>query len=1467
MRISWRKIIKITLRTLLGLLVLFVVALTGLYYFLDTDYGKKWLTQKLEKTLTDELGVEVQIGLAELDLPGTVHLNDVLVLDHHKKEMLRLPEAHAQFGYYNFITGKVTLGRVELSNAVFTLTHYENEERTNVGQIIERLESGPSTGKKTDILFKYIVINNGHFIYNERNEPPYAHPGVDWQHIDLKNLNGKISMLALHGPDIGLTVQTLSFSEKSSFVLEDLRTTMAYTKTQMEFTNLYLRTPQSEIGNYLRFDYPNMRAFNHFIDSVDIKAGFINSTTSFKDLAFFTHTLENKKDKFFINSADVSGRINRLRADKLDAAFGNYSFIRGKVALRGLPNTDETFIDARLNEARTSFTELVKFLPELPVPQELDKFGKINLKGNFTGFLTDFVAYGSAQTDIGDIITDLNLKLNKSQALSTYSGNIKTQHFNVGKFLNDPLLGLVSMSGKINGTGFTKESVNANVSGTFQRLDIWKYSYRNLKLNGDIKKQFFQGELEARDPNLQMDFTGTVDFNLAKPKYNFISDIKHANLFALGFTDDTVTFSSLVHFNMEGNTINDFEGEALAYNTMLATPHKTYDFDTFTLNSSIAANYRKISVSSDLLNGTLKGNFNVSQIEDLLKTTANRYADSTFLRLESEKVAGQDIDFDVQFKDLEAVFALFNTKIILQDSGYFRGKIDLDNNIVQLEGYLPEVIYNNLIFKHIQLDGNTRNRELELAFSTSSFGTTDSTYIRNFRLLAATSNDKVSFTAYAADRFINKQVELKGTLDIIENEAYLVLDTSQLVIGDTLWMISAKPISIYSDTLIDIPLFTLTNGDQHLKIIGKYSPKTAYPVRVVVEEFGINTIASFIPELKDLNGALNGQILVSNINTKKPIVEAALFASPLVYGTDTLGTFSTTTSYNEETRLLTVEADLENNSMEKTLETSGTIAFGNKQTLNFDATLNRTNLRIFEPFLVDVFSDLAGTTSANMKITGTLDQPVFKGNIALDDAALTVSYLNTRYKFNHSASFDGNAIALKNLVLYDERKNMATLNGKINLQNIDDISLDLDLNAENLQVLNTTQKDNSLYYGEAYGTGYVSINGPLNNLRMYIKMRTDKGTRFYLPISEASTFTGFKFISFIDKKNFLKEKRNIKVTGLKLSMDLEVTPDAVAQIIFDPRVGDLIEGRGEGNIRMDINTDGDFSMYGLYTITQGNYLFTAYDVINKAFDIKPGGTISWRGSPYDANINLQAAYKVRTTLGPLLNQSAALADDATARLKTRTFPVEAQLKLTGALFSPDIDFDFEIQELSAGSGAAVVESTVSTIRSNEQELSKQVVSLLVLNQFAPVQQSLSGDLVGSGINSSIGDLVSSQINYYLSQLVDDIQVGVDYAPINQQQPEMQQRDALTLRVSTDLFDDRANVDVGYDVTNNNHNAQVSYKLKADGNTRARVFSRSNNNPTFRQNSSTIGVGVFFRKEFDKIGELFRKKNKTKSTAK
>jgi hypothetical protein len=424
----------------------------------------------------------------------------------------------------------------------------------------------------------------------------------------------------------------------------------------------------------------------------------------------------------------------------------------------------------------------------------------------------------------------------------------------------------------------------------------------------------------------------------------------------------------------------------------------------------------------------------------------------------------------------------------------------------------------------------------------------------------------------------------------------------------------------------------------------------------------------------------------------------------------------------------------------------------------------------------------------------------------------------------------------------------------MDLHTFENPGFNLHINADNLLVLNTTQKDNDLYFGTAFGSGYVTINGDMNKLAMYVKMKTEKNTVFSMPITEGASFTGYDFIHFTSANKYLKDNKKANLSGLTLNMDIEVTPDALAEIIFDPRVGDILQARGHGDIRMDISTEGDYNMYGTYEISNGKYLFTALNVINKYFTLKPGSTLTWQGDPYEAIMNVKAAYSLHTSLKPLL-PDAVKNDPSSDPFFNRSFPVDALLTLTGPLLSPQVKLDFDVQDLNTAQGESqkIVTSQIRSIKANEEELTRQVASLLVFNQFLVPNEGVGASEITAGATSNVGDLLSNQVNYILSRVIPDVQIGFD----------VKKNESATVRLSKDFDQQKANVSLSYDFTKYNYNVEGTYKISDDGSTRVNVFSRSNNDLQF-ENINTTGIGIFKRREFDKFSDLFRKKKKAVS---
>ena len=97
-----------------------------------------------------------------------------------------------------------------------------------------------------------------------------------------------------------------------------------------------------------------------------------------------------------------------------------------------------------------------------------------------------------------------------------------------------------------------------------------------------------------------------------------------------------------------------------------------------------------------------------------------------------------------------------------------------------------------------------------------------------------------------------------------------------------------------------------------------------------------------------------------------------------------------------------------------------------------------------------------------------------------------------------------------------------------------------------------------------------------------------------VPLGNASTVNTSKLIHFeelvLDENG--ERKSDIvfeKLKGLNLRFDLDVTRDAVAQIVLDRATGSVLRGSGDGELSMIIDTNGKFEMYGDLVVANGEY--------------------------------------------------------------------------------------------------------------------------------------------------------------------------------------------------------------------------------------------------------------------------------------
>jgi len=463
------------------------------------------------------------------------------------------------------------------------------------------------------------------------------------------------------------------------------------------------------------------------------------------------------------------------------------------------------------------------------------------------------------------------------------------------------------------------------------------------------------------------------------------------------------------------------------------------------------------------------------------------------------------------------------------------------------------------------------------------------------------------------------------------------------------------------------------------------------------------------------------------------------------------------------------------------------------------------------------------------------------------------------YNLNDSVRFDGDKIIFPNMKVMDDFGNSGVFSGSIQHRSFSKMVYDLAIKSNKIMAINTTPSDNEQFYGKTFGSGIVRITGHGATVLIDGVARTEKGTEMNISLEYEGDAQEYDFLSFVSRSyqpKFEVVKAPVSDSNVQMKFDIEVTPEAKAQLIYNSKIGDVIRSQGSGNLQLSIDKDYNISLFGEYTVSQGDYLFTLQNVINKKFEIQRGGTIAWNGDPLDAILNLNAIYRLKAPLTELFVNTPQNADF------NQRIPVLCKINLTNSLNNPDIKFDIELPTTEDR-----IRDEVKQYISSEEDMNKQILSLLVLGKFYTpeyLRGSYSGNnsLVGSTA-STASELFSNQFSNWLSQISNDFDIGFNYRPGNEIT-----NNEIEFALSTQLFNDRVSINgnIGNNsaqrTTANNNNlvgdADVAVKLTNNGKLQLKAYNHSNNNIYYETSPYTQGVGLSYREDFNDFNELWQK---------
>ena len=1367
----------------------------------------------------------------------------------------------------------------------------------------------PSAVQKEDTDWEFNIEQfkwtDGKFVINNENKPHDTSQvyGIYYAHLVLADIDIEADSLNISGFNLRGKNIDIHVLHQNGFELKKVAAKEALVSADgINIQDLELQTADSHIRNSLELRFSGYSDFKSFADSVVFNIPAADIRLHMKDLLAIMPTLgkvnfiNDNKDKSLLLEGNVNGHVNRLRILNMNAGMGGVT-LTGDFRSRDLSIPGSQLLSLDLERAFFSAAALRDIFPRMKIPPLLNKLGQISFKGKFDGYPDDFVAYGNFNTALGGITMDMNLNVVRGIADARYSGTISLDNFDLGALIGNKDIGRTSMTGRvIEGRGLTLDALNADITAVMTYVVYQGYTYRNARLDGQINGRFFNGTMAIHDPNVDMNFEGTVDYTGKSPTLNFVTRIDSIRFLPLGFGKEPIDISGVFDVDLTTGSLDEFKGSIVGENVVVRIRGVDYHIDSLYADAVIDSitGDRFYNIKSDVFSGVFSGVFNPLSLPTYVHQYLYTHYPNTIGPPKKILPVNDSIRiaWDLRIHDSGLWLDIIGVPGMVIKNAYTHGSLNMREQNISGFLELPELHYADINVYGTSINFNENSGKFDGDVEVIAADLKENLFFEDVILQGSGTDDSLRVrvqTDHIAEIIDELDVEIIADPED-GNWAFSINPIRLEMLGDS-WMIPPGNLVEIRRKEFNLENFELVSGDRRIAI----DDIDNKGLEAFITGFDVEYLNSlWINDKFKFGGIYTLDVEVDNIYDIQQL-RTVLHVPAMTINNIPYGEWILNASMNDPKD--SVQIDLVMNNNETQLTGKGTflppiksIPKEDQNYLRLDVVATEFPLDFLEFLMGGNIRDTEGSVDLELSLNGKVNRLNPNGTGKVYNGSTTIDYLGTAYSF-HDQSFTitESMIDLTGTKLYDVQGNVATVRGGLTHRYLKNLGLDAVITSDKIIGLDVTSEENSNFYGFGMGSVTAIFSGTLANIDMNITVgNTAEGTHIYIPLAAGTTTADNDFVIFLENGK-LPASRTVpfNLGGINLTMNLNITDQAIIEIIFDDNTGEVLQASGEGALQIVMSRTGNLSMYGDFRISEGDYLFTNFKIVRKPFELLEGGEIHWDGDPYDATLNVQAKYKGLTApIYPLITEYLADNSEAIGEARERT-EVDLTMTLTGSLLHPNISFDIGFPNLT-GDMRGYAESAINTLKANQNAMMEQVFGLLITRSFLP---SLgTGRTLSKGLDNTLSELLSSTLSSYLSGLLGDIipegqfLSGVDFQAdivlpsfqgetIDEEDLGNFNTTLYGFNLPLEFFNDRVSLTVGGNYVTGAATSSgeyfagdvtFEYKITPDGRLRIRAYTRTAE--TFAEGrKNKVGAGIAIRREYDSFMEIFGRKKKKKTT--
>ncbi|MDG2371241.1 MAG: translocation/assembly module TamB domain-containing protein [Flavobacteriaceae bacterium] len=1406
-------------------------------HLLNTGSIQEKVIQSLTNKISEKYSVNISVNSSELSIEGGIILNDVLLNDHYNDTLIYINNLKTNLKSLDkILDGNVRFTNLQLKGLILNIKKYSNDQINSLQFFLNLVKSKRDTTK-------FLPIISTSFLKIQNSEIRLPNISESYKIFNLKSNN------FIAGPDFVETslidgnfeaFRIKNFSFKSD--------SFKYSGCSVLIDDYILTSDQGKISGNLKYESLAGNVFDYF------EKPKIYSNLTISNFKPAKIGMSKKIDPLLTVSAnlDVVGTLDSINIKNGKFDFGFLKF-EAELKLLNIFSEKENMFSGYVKTTNVVLSELKNNI-KIPVSPIVDfkkhRIKKFYVTGNYSSNKWNINA--DIETDFGDFKTKLlNSKIDK---LISNSILVDVKNLNLSKLYNSfP-------------EGFISSNINIKLKND---LFDWKiregyfttsnFAPIQFSLNG--LGNFKKGNLSLSSSNgLEVPFSQfEYDFSSKVKKLSSVINLESYNLSSINnkIGGGKAILSGVFKSKIEGESIDKSSIILTVQNLQLQHKNGLLNSSDLYLNSFNKNGVRNFSIiNSSWLSGEAIGRFDLSKTKILI----NNALSETFPIIPKLNLSKpQEMKFD--FTLSKELVNILNTDIESTENFNLVGYLNSDEYKSYLDIEVPFFQYQDFFGQGLKANINNKSSNRGSEFVINKFIYKNSNF-GEFLLGSKRKKNKLSINVQLKP-LLEKGNGFNLSFDVSRlgnNMNVLNLTDSSIIYNNGNWNLKElenEPIIYdYKNNSIEFNNFKLTSENSEIKVKGFYKGLRNFDIDLSFHKVNLNHLVKH-NENFTTEGLFNSSWRIKRTSMDNSM-KGFLSSSEVYINNVFIGEIDLNINGNTELNSYAIDWNLVNNNINTFSGTGNFILDNNSSKLDLDILFSKFDISFSSP-LAKSMSNIRGYLDGGLNIWGDFSNLQNSGLISLTDSGFSIPYLNIDYSLTSTTelNFYNNILEILPTELSDNIfDTKANFKAKFSHLNFKDWNMDLLLDSNGLLLLNKKETPDVLFYGEGFLSGDISMKGPTKNPQLELVGLTAPGTSIKIPWKDTQEISDISFITFVDKKSKSKstklkklEPLNNEVRGLEMFFELDINPDAAVKIVIDQSSGSYLSGRGVGKLLMETNTKGKFNMWGDFSTSDGIYNFKNLGLLDKKFNLEPGGTIVWDGNPLGAQMNLNALYQVPGGANP-----AILLDNPNFNKK---IPTEVGIHLQGNLLKPDNP----IFEIFFPNTSGTVVSEINYRLADPQRSQLQAISLLSQGVFInDVSVSVQG------ITNNLYEKASDIFTSIIGDNDEKLKVGINYLQ-GDRNPDLDifSEDRLGLTLSTQVSDKiLINGKIGVPVGGVNEtlivgDVQIDFILNEDGSLKAKVFNRENE---FRYIGDklgyTQGMGISYNVDFNNFKELINK---------